>query len=62
MNAGLVAGQSAAPVSAQPWASLLGFGAAALFFVGATYAALSFGALPALLEQAGRSQIIYFCH
>ena len=36
--------------------------AVALFFVGALYAALSAGTLPALLEQAGRNQIIFFCH
>ena len=36
--------------------------AVALFFAGALYAALSAGTLPALLEQAGRKQIIYFCH
>jgi hypothetical protein len=53
---------SAPPLSARPWASALVCGAAALFFAGALYAALSAGALPALLERAGQNQIIYFCH
>jgi hypothetical protein len=42
--------------------SIVALAAAALFFVGAAYAAVSYGALPALLEQAGRNQIVYFCH
>jgi hypothetical protein len=36
--------------------------AAALFFAGAMYAALSAGMLPGLLVQAGQYQPVFFCH
>jgi hypothetical protein len=62
MNPGLPAAAPThdAPAGAAP--TLVVLAAAALFFAGALYAAVSYGALPALLEQAGRGQIIYFCH
>ena len=35
---------------------------AVFFFAGAIYAALSYGALPALMARAGEGQPFYFCH